>query len=223
MVSHELRNPLTSIKGFASTLLAEDVTWDKATQDEFIRLIDEEADKLADLVGQLLDLSRMETGNFSIQPLPTTPHKIVEAALPQLSLITSKHQLHIDLPEALPPVEADTQRIAQVLNNLVGNAAKFSPPGTTIYVEVSARDRGVQFDVTDQGVGIAPEDRVRIFEAFRQGQHQPGEITKGAGLGLAIARGLVEAHRGRIWIQERAGPGTTFSFLLPAQFHSSQD
>ncbi len=216
MVSHELRNPLTSIKGFASTLLAQDVTWDSATQQEFIRLIDEEADKLSDLVEQLLDLSRMEAGRFNIQPVPTTPREIVESALPQLARLAENHQLEIRLPDDLPPVEADTRRIAQVMNNLVGNAAKFSPPGTLIQVTVRSVDGRIQFDISDQGPGIPPEDRERIFEAFRQGRQEPGMITKGAGLGLAIARGLIEAHHGRLWVQDRPGPGVTFSFTLPA-------
>ncbi len=221
MISHELRTPLTSIKGFATTLLADDVQWHPASQRDFLQTISQEADKLGDLIEQLLDLSRLEAGILRIVPKPRTLGRIIATAMAQLQTVTVDHQLVIDVPTDLPLVNADEQRIAQVLTNLVGNAVKYSPPQTTI--TIAARPIGdiLQIDVTDQGPGIPSQERLRVFEPFRQLNSQPINRTKGAGLGLAICKGLVDAHGGRIWIQDRAGPGTTISFTLPISAASS--
>jgi PAS domain S-box-containing protein len=216
MISHELRTPLTSIKGFATTLLARDVTWDEASQQDFLATIDAEADKLTEMIDQLLDLSRLEAGSLRINPELHQVADILVAATAQLGMLAQRHRLSIDLPADLPPIRVDQQRIAQVLLNLVGNAAKYSPPGTPIALQIRSLDGLVQFDVIDQGQGISPEDRPFVFEAFRRGSDERSRRSKGAGLGLAICKGLVEAHGGRIWIQERPGPGTTISFILPA-------
>lgn len=215
MISHELRTPLTSIQGFASTLLAEDIEWDVDSQRDFLRIISEEADKLTDLISQLLDLSRLEAGMLAITPKEQPLDGIVDAALPQLSVLALQHQLELDIPETLPPVYADANRVGQVLSNLVGNAARYAPPQTPIRIEARQENTHVCIRVMDEGPGIPPEDRERVFEAFRQAANQKSNQTKGAGLGLAIARGLVEAHSGRIWIENRAGPGTTVAFSLP--------
>ena len=113
------------------------------------------------------------------------------------------------------PLQADGERIAQVLINLVGNAAKYSPPQTTIAITARQADNVLQVDVADQGPGIPAQDRAHVFEAFEQLNHESTRRTGGAGLGLAICRGLIEAHGGRIWAQARPGPGTVISFTLP--------
>ncbi|MCL5999429.1 MAG: ATP-binding protein [Chloroflexi bacterium] len=215
MISHELRTPLTSIKGFASTLLADDVTWPPQDQHEFIRTIDEEADKLTDMIDQILDLSRLEAGTLRINPKPLSLEAITNLAMAQLNAITRSHTLVIDIPAQLPGVHADGQRIAQVLTNLVDNASKYSPKHTTITVDALLDGAFVQVNVRDEGRGISPEERRYVFEAFRRGGEKSIRNKKGAGLGLAICKGLIEAHGGRLWIQERAGPGTTISFALP--------
>jgi two-component system sensor histidine kinase KdpD len=220
MISHELRTPLTSIKGFATTLLADDVTWDTETQRDFIRIIDTEADKLTDMIDQLLDLSRMEAGTLRVEIRPTSPGDIIAAALQQLQTIAPQHHLNAEIPNDLPPVHADRQRIAQVLTNLVGNAAKYSPPGTAITVTAVRDGAGVRVSVADQGPGISPGDLPYMFEAFRRGSDRRTRQAKGAGLGLAICKGIVEAHGGRIWMQAQEGPGTVVSFTLPvAGYH----
>jgi two-component system sensor histidine kinase KdpD len=217
MISHELRTPLTSIKGFATTLLANDVTWDPNSQRDFIETISQEADKLTDLIEHLLDLSRLESGTLRIvleeQPL----NVIINTAMAQLQALTAEHGLVITIPEDLPPVRADPQRIAQVLTNLVHNATKYSPGGTQITISAIRQGREVQVSVTDQGPGIPPEERARVFEAFHQAptSEDSAERVKGAGLGLAICKGLIEAQGGRIWVQDRPEPGTTLSFTLP--------
>ncbi len=215
MISHELRTPLTSIKGFATTLLADDVQWPLDSQRDFLQTISEEADKLGDLIEQLLDLSRLEAGTLRIAPKRQTIERVVDTAMVQLQMVTAQHRLDLSIPNDLPALHVDSDRIAQVLTNLVGNAVKFSPPHTAITVSAVRGDDVVQIDVSDEGRGIAPAERHRIFEPFQQIDDRGVNRVKGAGLGLAICKGLVEAHGGRIWVQDRSGPGTTVSFTLP--------
>jgi PAS domain S-box-containing protein len=213
MISHELRTPLTSIKGFTSTLLAEDVTFDAESQRDFIQIMDDEADKLNELIEQLLDVSRMQAGTLRINKEPEFIPTIVNHAQAQLQAITREHELVLEIAPALPLVLADEQRMAQVLVNLVDNAAKYSPVGTRIEVSAKQVETDIQFCIADQGKGIAPEDRPYVFDAFRQ--FNGTERTRGVGLGLAICQGLVEAHGGRIWIEEKDPPGTNVCFTIP--------
>lgn len=213
MISHELRTPLASIKGFATTLLAPDVEWDRKSQEEYIEIINQESDRLAELVEQLLDISRVQAGQLQVNPKPHALTAIISSARARLDTIVADHQFVTSVPDDLPPVLADEQRIAQVLVNLVDNAAKYSPKQTRITLSAAQKDDSVQVDVTDEGGGIPPEDRELVFEAFRQIHRRPTQ--KGAGLGLAISKGLVEAHGGRIWIHEGTASGTTVSFTLP--------
>jgi PAS domain S-box-containing protein len=217
MISHELRTPLTSIKGFATTLLADDVTWDAASQRDFLETINQEADKLTELIEQLLDLSRLESGTLRIVPQEQPLSAIVDASVAQLQALTGEHRLVVSIPDDLPPVWADAQRIGQVLANLVNNASKFSPSGTQISISATHKGKEVQVNATDHGSGIAPEERALVFESFYQTAKEGNSSrrARGVGLGLAICRGLVEAHGGRIWVQDRPGPGTTISFTLP--------
>jgi two-component system sensor histidine kinase KdpD len=220
MISHELRTPLTSIKGFASTLLAEDVTWDAETQRDFLQTIDREADKLTDMIGQLLDLARIEAGTLRIDPKPVSTSDILAQVLPRLQALTQDHTLEVRLTGDLPPVRADAERVGQVLINLVDNAAKYAPPRTRIAVTAGRQDAGapveyVRVSVSDEGPGIPPEDRPFVFEAFRRGSGAYSVKAKGSGLGLAVCKGLIRAHSGSIWIAESAGPGTTICFTLP--------
>ncbi len=213
MVSHELRTPLTSIKGFATTLLAPDIEWDLDSQLDFVKIISEEADKLSDLIEQLLDLSRLQAGTLSIRPEPQYLNTVVDTAMAQLRTLTEHHQLFVDLPPDLPLVHIDFQRIAQVIVNLVGNAARYTPKGTAITVSAEREDGVLRIDVQDEGPGIPPDQHELVFEAFRQATNRSSK--KGAGLGLAICKGLIEAHHGSIWIQPTPPPGTTISFTLP--------
>jgi signal transduction histidine kinase len=137
----------------------------------------------------------------------------------QLQTLARRHCLIINIPDELPPVKADLQRVAQVLSNLVDNAAKYSPVNSTITVTASRCEtaQGVQVSVSDQGVGIPAGERRNVFNAFERGEYAVRKQTVGAGLGLAICRGLIEAHGGRIWVEENSGPGTgtTVAFTLP--------
>lgn len=213
-ISHELRTPLTSIKGFASTLLAKDVSWEQDRWYSFVSIIDDEANKLAELVEQLLDLSRLQAGALSIQVMPSSFMNAVRQANPQLHVLTNQHQLIVNVPPALPQVAIDQKRIAQVLVNLVGNAVKHSPKGTRIELSARHRHETVEVSIADEGSGIPAEEREQVFEAFYQSDKR---ITQraGAGLGLAICKGLIEQHHGKIWIAEQESPGTTVCFTLP--------
>ena len=214
MISHELRTPLTSIKGFASTLLAEDVSWDVASQHDFIETINVEADKLTEMIEQLLDLSRIEAGTLRISPTECSMEDVFTSAMPQLQALTVDHRLVINLPEGLPKVKADNHRIGQVLTNLVGNAAKYTLPQTVVAVSVRQIESWIEVCVADEGPGIAEEDREQLFQAFRRGDGAQRR-TRGTGLGLAICKALIEAHGGHIWLQEHAGTGTSMCFRLP--------
>lgn len=213
MVSHELRSPLTSIKGFASTLIAGDVVFDSAQQQEFLVIIDQEADKLIELVDQLLNLSHLQAGTLQIHCAPVSLQESLTLGRAQLQALTAHHQLVLPSSDHLPLVIADSARIAQVITNLISNAVKYSPEHTPITLSARQIEGFVEVSVTDQGEGIPDQDREKVFEAFEQLETK-SHLT-GVGLGLAICKGLVEAHGGRIWIEDRPEPGTTVSFTLP--------
>jgi len=215
-VSHELRTPLASILASAGSLRQRDVEWTDRERDEFAGAIQEEAVRLDRVVGNLLDLSRIENG-------PLVPHKawhdvgaLVEDVAGRMRPVTAGHPVRLDVPEDLPPVELDYVEIQQVLSNLVENAAKFSPPGSEIGISV-ARDNGdFRFAVRDHGPGIAAGDSERIFEPFVR-LARAGQGPRGVGLGLAIAKRLVEAHAGTIWIDRGVSEGTRIVFTLPGR------
>jgi PAS domain S-box-containing protein len=215
MISHELRTPLTSIIGFTTTLLADDVIWDPEEQRDFVLTIKQEADRLQELIDHLLDLSRLEAGMLPISQEPHPIQDIMEDALPQFHILTSGQKLTINLPANLPQVYVDAKRIAQVLVNLVRNASVYAPQGSEINISASMRGSYVQMSVSDQGPGIPPAERKKVFKAFQRGVNVESGVVKGAGLGLAICKGLVEAHGGRIWIKKKTTPGATITFTLP--------
>jgi len=215
MITHELRTPLTSIIGFTTTLLAEDVRWEPDEQRDFIQTIKQEADRLNELIVHLLDLSRLEAGMLPILVEPVSIQNIIEDALPQLNALISDQTLNIEIPENLPPIFADKKRISQVLVNLVRNAATYSPKGTEISINARKRGNFAQVFVNDQGPGIPTSEHKRVFKAFQRGLKDENSSIQGAGLGLAICKGLVEAHGGRIWIMKQPAPGTSICFTLP--------
>jgi PAS domain S-box-containing protein len=214
-VSHELRTPLAAIKGYASTLLAEDVQWDTDSQQEFLQIISDEGDRLSRLVDDLLDMSRIEAGTLQVSQQPCELGELVaEAAKYAHPRPGTRLQLH--LPAELPPLNADPQRIVAVLRNLIENATKYSDE--TGYVRVGAfRENGaVVVSVEDEGPGIPVEHRERVFESFYRVQDGLTRNKMGAGLGLAICQGFVRAHGGEIWL-EPSETGTCVRFSLPLE------
>ncbi len=215
MITHELRTPLTSIIGFTTTLLADDVAWEPDEQRDFIQTIQQEANRLEELIDHLLDLSRLEAGMLPISLAPHSLHEIMEDALPQLNSLTAGQTLSMHLPANLPLVYIDARRISQVLVNLVRNASTYAPQGTEINISASVRGDFLQINVSDQGPGISPAEHKIVFKAFQRGISVENSSAKGAGLGLAICKGLVEAHGGRIWIKKKTTAGATISFTIP--------
>ena len=212
-VSHELRTPLTTIRGQTTTLLdyAEQITPEE--RQEALRIVDEEAARLDELIGHVLDMSRLEAGQLSVELGATDVRPIVQEAVAQVAARTPTHKLVVNLPSTLPLVQADPRRVTQVMNNLLDNAIKFSLPGTTVTVDVEEHAHAVVVRVRDEGPGIASEHLQRIFNRFYRVAQQ-GVRTSGVGLGLAICKGLVEAMGGQIAVTSEVGQGSVFSFSL---------
>jgi two-component system, chemotaxis family, CheB/CheR fusion protein len=212
LIAHEMRTPLASIVGFASMMTSKSMTWPSETMTEYAGVIEEEAQRLNSLIEQLLDHARQQTGTLSVDLQVTSLERIVQPLMPQLQVLTKQHRLDIDIPPDLPSITADPQRMGQVLTNLIGNAVRYSAPGTQIILQAQQRGPAVQIDVIDEGRGIPPEQRDKVFEPFHQVDRSS---TKGLGLGLALCKNLVEQHDGDIWVQDHVGPGTIISFTLP--------
>jgi PAS domain S-box-containing protein len=215
MVSHELRTPLTSIKGFASTLLADDVVWSAEQQRDFIQTISDEANKLNGFIEQLLDLSKMGAGVFKFSLSRQPVEDLIAVVMTSIQTLARQHNLVVDIPNTLPDIVVDIQRVGQVLTNLVENATKYAPPGTIINVSARAREKFVEFRVADEGPGIPVEYREKVFQPFYRVGDKTTLKAKGAGLGLTICRRLIEGQGGRIWIDEGSVSGTVINFTLP--------
>ncbi|GAB4482240.1 MAG: hypothetical protein OHK0031_04760 [Anaerolineales bacterium] len=214
-VSHELRTPLAAIKGYASTLLAEDVEWDSAAQREFLEIISSESDRLGNLVNNLLDLSRIEAGSLNIQRLECNIEDLVQRAALRGSLQES-NRLMLEIEPGLPPFYADPQRMETILRNLVENAVKYAGPEAEIRISVTRRSDKLIFRVEDDGPGIPPEESGRIFESFYQVDNRLTRTSSGSGLGLSICQGFVRAHGGEIWV-EPSPRGACIAFYIPLE------
>jgi PAS domain S-box-containing protein len=214
-VSHELRTPLASIKGFATTLLREDVEWEEETRREFLSIIDEESDRLTELIGNLLDMSRIEAGTLRVEPEPTDLGPIIQETAAAFQMMTRGHQIEVLLAPALPLVMADPRRARQILRNLVENAIKYSPQGGPITISASADASSVQTSVADQGIGIESPHTDSVFDRFYQVDSASTRRVGGSGLGLSICKAIVEAHNGTIWVESQSGSGSTFYFTFP--------
>ena len=217
MVSHELRAPLTSIKGSAATVLSTTPELDPAEMREFFRIIDEQADHMRGLVGDLLDVGRIDTGTLSVRPEPAEVADLVDRARNTFLSGGARHSVLIDLPPDLPRAMADRRRIVQVLNNLFSNASRHAPESLPIRVTAVREGVYIAISVADEGRGVTPE---RLPHLFRKHAGFAGGDREGAlgaaGLGLAICKGLVQAHGGRIRVASGgAGQGTQFTFTLP--------
>ena len=215
MVSHELRAPLTSIKGSAVTLLEESAELDPAEMREFSRIIVEQANHMRGLIGDLLDAGRINAGTLSVAPEPSEVAGLVDRARTTFLSSGARHAVLIDLPPDLPRVLADRQRIVQVLNNLFSNASRHAPESSPIRVSAVRDGVHVAISVADEGRGVPPERLPQLFRKHARVGDGEGGIG-GTGLGLAICKGLVEAHGGRIWAESGgAGQGTRFTFTMP--------
>ena len=212
MVSHELRAPLTSIKGSAATALRASRLVGPAEVAQFFRIIDEQADRMDSLIGDLLDAGRIETGTLSVAPEPSDVAVLVDQARGTFISGGGRHTVRIDLPPDLPRVMADRQRLVQVLNNLLANAARHSPDSAPIRIAAEREGLDVAVSVADEGRGIAPDQLGQLFRKYSTA----GDREGGSGLGLAICKGLVEAQGGRIRAESGGvGLGARFTFTIP--------
>ena len=212
MVSHELRAPLTSIKGSAATALRAARLVGPAEVAQFFRIIDEQADRMDSLIGDLLDAGRIETGTLSVAPEPSDVAVLVDQARGTFISGGGQHTVRIDLPPDLPRVMADRQRLVQVLNNLLANAARHSPESAPIRIAAEREGLDVAVSVADEGRGIAPDQLGQLFRKYTTAGNREG----GSGLGLAICKGLVEAQGGRIRAESGGvGLGARFTFTIP--------
>jgi signal transduction histidine kinase/HAMP domain-containing protein len=214
-VSHELRTPLATIKGHTSLLIEHLKQVSPEMLVEFLGEIEEEADKLTDLITDLLEMSRIEAGMLHIHPQSVDLLDVLRGAVNAAGVRIPNHPLRLEASERLPPASADPRRVEQIVNNLLDNADKYSPDGSPIIVHVRPDSAWLVVSVEDHGYGIKEEHLEHIFDRFFQ-TNEIRTSRKGVGLGLAICRGLVEAHGGRIWVESQPGKGSTFSFTLPA-------
>ena len=214
-ISHELRTPLASLKALTETL-NERALEDPPAARRFLNRMDVELDALSQMVGELLELSRIESGRVPLQFTPTSACRLLEQAAERLSMQAERAglQLEIECSKDLPPVLADPERLVQVLVNLLHNAIKFTPSEGKIKLSAQEMNEFVRYSVTDTGSGIPASEITRIFERFYKTDR--ARSGGGTGLGLAIARHLVEAHGGRIWAESIEGRGSTFYFTIPA-------
>ena len=214
-LAHEMRTPLTSIKGYSTALLMEETTFSPKTQREFLQIIDEECDILRDLIHDLLESSIIDAGLLRLEPQPVMLPRLAKSVTDDIARRSQKHRFLIDFPSGFPIVDADPDRIEQVLRNLLDNAVKYSPQGGMVVVRGEVHEDEVVISVADQGVGIAPEHLNRLFEKFFRVKSALGRHVVGSGLGLPIAHTIVESHGGRIWAESQLGQGSTFYFTLP--------
>jgi len=213
-VSHDLRSPLTSIKGIISSLLQKDIELDDATSEMLLTGISEETDRLASLVTNLLNMSRLEAGAWEPEKERCYISDIINEVLERQKWIHKNHDFVTNVEPDLPEIYADYGQIRQVLINLLENAAAYSEEGTTITIGAKNVNNEVEVSVSDQGFGIPQEDLTKIFDKFYRGtqrRQKPG----GTGLGLAICQAIILDHGGQIWVESESGKGSTFYFRLP--------
>jgi PAS domain S-box-containing protein len=224
IISHELKTPVALIKGYAQTLARPDAAWDAETARQSLQVIEEEADRLESLINNLLDVSRIQASGLRLDYADVNLERLARKVVDAYRTQTADHQLEVDFPAALPLVWGDEERLRQVLTNLVSNAIKYSPQGGLIRIggwleqpEGAADHTRVVLYIADQGIGIPTADLPKIFDRFYRVDSSLRRSTAGAGLGLYLAKAIVEAHGGQIWAHSEPGKGTTFFIGLPVE------
>lgn len=208
-VSHELRTPLGFIKGYSTTLLRNDTTWDPATQREFLTIIDEEADHLTALIENVLESARLQSHTLPMNFQPSRIDSIIRDVVMRTQLRYKDVVITVNLPAVL--VQADSVRLTQIFENLINNAIKYAP-GSPILISAKQEKDDLHITVADHGPGIAAEHLTQVFDRFYR---VPGQAASGTGLGLFICKQIILAHKGQIWVESMPGEGTTFHILLP--------
>jgi PAS domain S-box-containing protein len=214
VISHELRTPVALIKGYAGTLRRQDAEWDPKVVREGLEVIDHESDRLAQLIDDLLDASRLQAGALALSYGDVALKSLAERLAERFGVQAPDHPMRVSLPKGFPIIRGDEARLTQVLTNLISNAVKFSDPASPVTISGKAESERVTVCVQDQGPGISPEDRRRVFERFYRSRAAASN-TPGTGLGLYLAKAVVEAHGGQIWVDEDFVEGTRICFSLP--------
>jgi two-component system sensor histidine kinase KdpD len=210
-LAHDLKTPLTSIKGALTHLLGKQ---HDAEEDELLTLANEETDRLNRLVGEVIEMSRIDAGKLHPERHPQAVAKIVSAAMKEIEIHWGDRPVKVEIPAGLPPADADFDFILQVVKQLLDNALRYSPAGSPITISAEQRNEKIVVSVIDRGAGIDEQEQSRIFEKFYRGREWRDQVS-GTGLGLSIARGIIEAHGGKIWVASQPGSGSVFSFSLP--------
>jgi two-component system phosphate regulon sensor histidine kinase PhoR len=223
-VSHELRTPLTSIKGFVATLLQDKENYfDSETRNEFYEIIDSECDRLKRLIDDLLSVSRIEAGrSLEMRWGKFSPLKVAIRVARAHKPFTQKDQLILDSPKDLPLMDGDEDKFEQVLNNLLGNAIKYSPQGGQIRLILRAEDDVLHVTVQDHGIGIPADKLNRIFAKFERVDNSDTRRTGGTGIGLFLVKHLVEQHGGKVWAESELGNGSSFHIELPLHHNNAE-
>jgi K+-sensing histidine kinase KdpD len=215
MLSHELRLPLTAIQGYTSALLLDDVDWDEEKRDQFLNHIDEECHNMQAMLKGILDSSLIDIDQLVIEPQPVRIQNLANEVATEIQLQAERHKIIVDFPSDIPILEADPRWVKQVFRNILDNAVKYSPDGGLIVVRGEVRASDIVVIIADQGIGISPEDLIPLFEKYFRVRSAASLHVSGTGLGLPIARAIVEMHGGRIWAESKQGEGTTIYFSLP--------
>lgn len=212
-ITHELRNPLGFIKGYTTTLLRSDITWDQATQQEFLEIIDQETDRLEELIENLLDSARLQSGQLQMQFQPVYLDSLVNTVVARTQLHYPSLIIRVNIEKNLPPVIGDPGRLAQVLENLINNAVKYAP-NSDIIITINKQDNDAIIAIQDHGPGIAEQYLPNLFERFFRIPNQRPNVH-GSGLGLYICKQIVQGNKGKISASSIVSQGTTFTINLP--------
>jgi PAS domain S-box-containing protein len=223
VISHELKTPVSLIKGYASTLTRDDAQWSAEMVAEIGQVIEEESDRLNHLINNLLDASRLQAGAFKLEMDDISLRHLARTVIQRFQTQTDKHQFILDIPPDLPLVRADARRIRQVFDNLLSNAIKYAPDGGEIRIGAYVKDDTVVAFVADQGVGIPCEEQNSVFDRFYRVDSSLRRSTQGVGLGLYLVRAIIKAHGGEVWLESTPGQGSTFYFSLPLTHPSPSD
>jgi two-component system, OmpR family, sensor histidine kinase KdpD len=216
-VSHDLRTPLTSIRAAVDNLLEKSLDWDRDTLREFHLIISEEVSRLTHLVQNLLEMARIEAGELHPVKEWGSVSEIFGNVLERCAPELSNHQVQVELKEGIPMVKVDSRLLAEVIVNLIDNAAKYSPEASKIVIRGAIEGTSLTISVKDQGPGIPSDELSRVFDKFYRGTSRSVKSKGGTGMGLAISRGIIEQHGGNIWAESPPGGGATFSFRLPVE------
>jgi K+-sensing histidine kinase KdpD len=214
-LSHELRMPLTAIQGYSSALLLDNVDWSEEKRKKFLHMIEDESENMQSMLNNILDSSLIDVDQLIIDRQPVRLPHLARGVADEMQYRTQIHHIIVEFPEKFPILEIDPRWIKQVFRNILDNAIKYSPEGGLIVIRGEERRSNVVIIVADQGIGISPEDLIPLFERYFRVRSVASLHIPGTGLGLPIARAIVEAHGGRIWAESNLGEGTTIYFTLP--------